>query len=118
MAVAKVVNIATTLEELKQKGVWIFAAAAETYENPGNSGVSSRVYHEADYKLPAALVVGNEGEGLAPVIIKNSDFLVRIPMLGRIESLNVSCAAAILMYEAAKQRAEQMPDIPDTQDTE
>lgn len=96
MAIAKVANIASVLEELKQKGVWIFAATAED---------GAGVYHEADYNLPAALVVGNEGDGLAPGIIKNSDFLVRIPMLGKIESLNVSCAASVLLYEAAKQRA-------------
>ena len=98
MAIAKVANIATALEELKEKGVWIFASAAA-----GISGDAIN-YYDADYSLPAALVVGNEGEGLAQIIIKNSDFLVRIPMSGKIESLNVSCASAILLYEAAKQR--------------
>jgi len=100
MAVAKVANIATVVDELKQSGVWIFAAVTE---NAG-AGESGAYYHEADYALPMALVVGNEGEGLAPLVIKNSDFLVKIPMRGKIDSLNVSCAAAILLYEAAKQR--------------
>jgi 23S rRNA (guanosine2251-2'-O)-methyltransferase len=98
LAIAKVVNIAATLEELKNKGIWIFSAVA-------NSSSDSAVdYFEADYTLPAAIVVGNEGEGLASIIIKNSDFLVQIPMSGKIESLNVSCASAVLLYEAAKQR--------------
>ena len=96
MQIAKVANIATTLEELKAKGVWIFSAVS--------GGEGARDYFEADYSLAAALVVGNEGEGLAPLVIKNSDFLVRIPMAGQIGSLNVSCASAILLYEAAKQR--------------
>ena len=96
MLIAKVANIATALEELKDKGVWIFSAVSED----GNA----QNYFEADYTLPAAIVVGNEGEGLAPLIIKNSDFLVRIPMSGKIDSLNVSCASAVLLYEAAKQR--------------
>ena len=98
MAVAKVANITTAINELKEKGVWIFSAVA------GDEAENCTAYSEADYTVPTALVVGNEGEGLSPIIVKNSDFLVMIPMFGKIESLNVSCASAILLYEAAKQR--------------
>jgi len=61
-------------------------------------------YSRADYDVPLALVVGNEGEGLSQLIMQKSDFLVNIPMLGRIGSLNVSCASAVLMYEISRQR--------------
>ena len=98
MAVAKVANISTAIGELKEKGVWVFSAVA------GDEAENCVSYSDADYTVPTALVVGNEGEGLSPIIIKNSDFLVTIPMFGKIESLNVSCASAILLYEAAKQR--------------
>jgi len=105
MAIAKVANISTALNELKEKGVWVFSAvAANASDNDNNDGQSCTPYSDADYTVAAALVVGNEGEGLSPIIIKNSDFLVTIPMFGKIESLNVSCASAILLYEAAKQR--------------
>ncbi|MCL2099965.1 MAG: 23S rRNA (guanosine(2251)-2'-O)-methyltransferase RlmB [Oscillospiraceae bacterium] len=103
MHIAKVANIASTLEELKDKGLWIFSAVAGDDEN-------SVGYSEADYNLPAAIVVGNEGEGLSRIIIKNSDFLVRIPVSGKIDSLNVSCASAILLFEAVKQRSQHTDD--------
>ena len=120
MAIAKVANIANTIEELKEEGVWIFAAAVPK-NNEDNSDSDTEVtednkynetnetreiknYFDADYNLPLALVVGNEGEGLAPIILQKSDFLVKIPMFGKIDSLNVSCASAILLYEAARQR--------------
>jgi len=110
MAVAKVANIASTIEELKEKNIWVFAAVLEP-DSDSDAAVDTNAnvknYDEADYDTPLALVVGNEGEGLAPIIIQKSDFLVRIPMLGEIKSLNVSCASAVLMYEAAKQRKQQ-----------
>ncbi|MCL1941831.1 MAG: hypothetical protein FWG09_07795, partial [Synergistaceae bacterium] len=64
-------------------------------------------YCDADYSMPLALVVGNEGEGLSPIVIQKSDFLVRIPLFGKIDSLNVSCASAVLMYEISRQRKQK-----------
>jgi len=98
MAIAKVANIASTLEELKAKGIWVFSAVSDLNE------VSPLDYAEADYDVPLCLVVGNEGEGLAPLVLQKSDFLVKIPMWGKIDSLNVSCASAVLMYEISRQR--------------
>ena len=102
MAIAKVANIAGTIEELKQKGVWIFSAALEP-----NDDLPLTDYSKADYDLPLCLAVGNEGEGLSPLVLQKSDFLLKIPMLGKIDSLNVSCACAVLMYEIARQRFSQ-----------
>jgi len=106
MAIAKVANIANTIEDLKDKGVWTFASALDL--DPNSSDIKEiKDYTDADYDIPVALVVGNEGEGLSPIVIQKSDFLVKIPMLGKIESLNVSCASAVLMYEAARQRKQK-----------
>jgi 23S rRNA (guanosine2251-2'-O)-methyltransferase len=103
MAVAKVANIVNTISELKSKGVWIFSSALDS----GAGGKRIKDYGEADYDMPLALIVGSEGEGLSPVVMQKSDFLVGIPMRGLIGSLNASCAAAVLMYEIAKQRAKK-----------
>ena len=115
MAIAKVANIANTLSELKEKGVWIFASALETLKtselNKEADGVGITEYDAADYDVPLAFVVGNEGEGLSPIIIQKSDFLVKIPLLGEIDSLNVSCASAVLIYEAARQRKNKNKQI-------
>ena len=99
MAIAKVANIVNTLEELKEKGVWIVSSALENSESAEAKG-----YDGVDYDMPLALVVGNEGEGLSPLVVQKSDFLVKIPMFGNIDSLNVSCASAVLMYEVSRQR--------------
>ena len=106
MAIAKVANIANTIGELKEKGVWIFSSALdlESDDNANANIQEIKDYGDADYNMPLALVVGNEGEGLSSVVIQKSDFLVRIPMLGKVESLNVSCASAVLMYEISRQR--------------
>lgn len=106
MAVAKVANIAGTIEELKKKGIWIFSSALDLSENQKNPDENFSVsdYSETDYDVPLCLVVGNEGEGLAPLVLQKSDFLVKIPMFGKIDSLNVSCACAVLMYEISRQR--------------
>ena len=94
MPVARVSNIAATLRELKQRGVWIFGTAA---------GGATALY-EADLTLPAAVVIGNEGVGMSRIVAEQCDFKVSIPMKGRISSLNASAAAAILLYEAVRQR--------------
>ena len=94
MKVARVTNINTAIAELKEKGVWIFGTAAE----------GSIPMYKADLTGPAAIVIGNEGDGMSPLVRKNCDVMVSIPMQGRISSLNASAAAAILLYEAVRQR--------------
>ncbi len=94
MKVARVSNIAATLRELKERGVWVFGTAAD--------GATS--LYSADLKGPAAIVIGNEGEGMSRIVAETCDFKVSIPMRGQISSLNASAAAAILLYEAVRQR--------------
>ena len=95
--VARVPNIPALLKELQQQGVWIFGTAAE--------GTTS--LYEADLKGPAAIVIGSEGDGMTRLVREKCDFLVSIPMKGKISSLNASAAAAILLYEAVRQRLGQ-----------
>ena len=94
MAVARVVNLAAALKELQEAGVWIFGTAAD-----GDKGL-----WEADLKSPAALVIGSEGSGMSRLTRENCDFLLSIPLRGRVSSLNASNAAAIVLYEAVRQR--------------
>jgi len=94
MPVARVPNIAALLKDLKKQGVWVFGTAA---------GGNTTLYN-ADLKGPAAIVIGSEGDGMTRLVTENCDFLVSIPMKGRINSLNASAAAAILLYEAVRQR--------------
>ena len=94
MPVARVANIAATLKDLKKQGIWVFGTAAD-----GNTTL-----YQADLKGPAAIVIGNEGDGMTRLVTENCDFLVSIPMKGSISSLNASAAAAILLYEAVRQR--------------
>ena len=94
MKVARVTNINNAINELKEKGVWVFGTAAE----------GSVPMYKADLTGPAAIVIGNEGDGMSPLVRKNCDMLVHIPMAGRISSLNASAAASILLYEAVRQR--------------
>ena len=94
MKVARVTNINQAIAELKEKGVWIYGTAAE----------GSVPMYKADLTGPAAIVIGNEGDGMSPLVRKNCDMLVHIPMSGRISSLNASAAASILLYEAVRQR--------------
>ena len=94
MPVARVANIPSLLKELKKQGVWVFGTAAD-----GNTSL-----YNADLKGPAAIVIGSEGDGMTRLVSENCDFLVSIPMKGHISSLNASAAAAILLYEAVRQR--------------
>ena len=94
--VARVPNIPTLLRELKDEGVWIFGAAAE--------GTTS--LYKADLKGACAIVIGSEGDGMGRLVTENCDFTVSIPMRGKINSLNASAAAAVLLYEAVRQRVE------------
>ena len=94
LPVARVPNLPALLKELKEQGVWVFGTAA---------GGTTDLYH-ADLKGPAAIVIGSEGEGMSRLVEENCDFLVSIPMKGGLNSLNASAAAAILLYEAVRQR--------------
>lgn len=89
----RVNNMARTIEELQERGVWVYACDMD--------GTS---YYEQDMTGPAALVIGNEGSGISRLVREKCDFVVSIPMVGRISSLNASNAAAVLMYEVRKQR--------------
>ena len=92
--VARVPNLPALLKELKEAGVWVFGTAAE--------GTST--LYQADLKGPAAIVIGSEGDGMGRLVRENCDFIVSIPMRGKINSLNASAAAAVLLYEAVRQR--------------
>lgn len=94
MPVARVANIPSLLKDLKKQGIWVFGTAAD-----GNTTL-----YNADLKGPAAIVIGSEGDGMTRLVSENCDFLVSIPMRGHISSLNASAAAAILLYEAVRQR--------------
>jgi len=94
MPVAKVPNIPALLKDLQKQGIWVFGTAAE-----GNTTL-----YNADLKGAAAIVIGSEGDGMSRLVRENCDFLVSIPMKGQISSLNASAAAAILLYEAVRQR--------------
>ena len=94
MKVVRVTNINNAIAELKERGVWVFGTAAE----------GSIPMYKADLAGPAAIVIGNEGDGMSPLVRKNCDVMVHIPMAGRISSLNASAAASILLYEAVRQR--------------
>ncbi|MFR1050734.1 MAG: 23S rRNA (guanosine(2251)-2'-O)-methyltransferase RlmB [Oscillospiraceae bacterium] len=92
--VARVANLTACLKELKEAGVWVFGTAAD----------ADRAIYDADLKGPAAIVIGSEGNGMSRLVAENCDFLVSIPMKGQLNSLNASAAAAILLYEAVRQR--------------
>ena len=94
MKVARVANINNAIHELKERGVWVFGAAGE----------GSQPMYRADLTGPAAIVIGNEGDGISQLVRKNCDMLIHIPMSGKISSLNASAAASILLYEAVRQR--------------
>jgi|SRR5579864_1138762 len=94
LPIAKVTNIARTLEELKAKGLWMV----------GLDERGKQTYHDVDYKMDCAIVLGAEGKGLHDLVAKKCDFLVSIPMLGKVPSLNVSVAAGVVLYEVVRQR--------------
>lgn len=94
MKVARVTNINSAIAELKERGVWVFGTAAE----------GSIPMYQANLTVPAAIVIGNEGDGMSQLVRKNCDVMLNIPMKGHISSLNASAAASILLYEALRQR--------------
>jgi 23S rRNA (guanosine2251-2'-O)-methyltransferase len=94
LPIVKVTNISRTVEELKERNVWTV----------GLDERSKKTYDELDYKMDCALVLGSEGKGLHDLVKRKCDFLVSIPMLGKVPSLNVSVAAAVVLYEIVRQR--------------
>lgn len=96
IAVVQVSNINEAIRQLKKAGIWVSGADA---------GESSIALDEADFRRDLALVIGAEGEGLAQLVRRECDYLVRIPMPGVTESLNASVAAGVLMYEVLRQRS-------------
>lgn len=94
--IATVVNIARALEELKEAGLWIAGAVAAG---------GSKAPWEIDLTVPVALVLGAEGKGIRPLVLRGCDLLVKIPMFGKVASLNVGAAGAMLLYEIVRQRA-------------
>lgn len=92
--VVRVTNMAQTLDELKQRGLWI----------AGTDALGKQDYRQFDGTLPLGLVIGNEGKGMGRLIKEKCDFLIRLPMAGKVTSLNASVAAALLMYEVYRKR--------------
>lgn len=95
--VAQVANLSSTINELKEQGLWIVGI-----DHNGSNKMS-----EVDFNLPVAVVIGGENKGIAPLVRSRCDFIVRIPMRGKISSLNASVAAAIMMYEVYRKRKPQ-----------
>ncbi len=95
LPVARVPNIPALLKDLQKKGLWIFGAAAE----------GDRSLYDTDLRSPAVIVIGSEGDGMSRLVREGCDFLVSIPRRGRISSLNASAAAAVMLYEALRQRS-------------
>ena len=91
MAIAKVSNLSHTVEVLKKKGLWVFASEA-----------GATPYYEADFKVPAAIIFGSEGAGVSRMLKEKCDFLISIPMYGKVNSLNVSTAASVILCHAAR----------------
>ncbi|WP_270167854.1 23S rRNA (guanosine(2251)-2'-O)-methyltransferase RlmB [Paenibacillus sp. SYP-B4298] len=94
MLVARVTNLGQTIDKLKDGGVWIAGA---------DVAAQGDVY-QSDFNMPLAIVIGNESKGIGRLIREKCDFLVKLPMLGKLNSLNASVAAGVLMYEAVRQR--------------
>ena len=94
MPVARVSNLAATIDDLKEKGIWIYAA-----------DMDGAVWCDVDFKGAVALVIGSEGNGVSRLVKEKSDFIVSLPMKGKITSLNASVAAGIIMYEVSRQRS-------------
>src|SRR3954451_18033082 len=92
--VARVTNLVRLIDQLKERNIWVVGAAGDAKQS----------YTDWDWKLPAAIVLGSEGHGLHRLVREHCDTLVRIPVVGKLESLNVSVAAGVLLYEVRRQR--------------
>ncbi len=97
IGVARVTNLAAAIDELKEQGLWVFGADAGGDKN----------LYDADFAGSAAIVIGSEGNGLSRIVHDKCDFIVSIPMKGKVNSLNASAAAAVLLYEAVRQRTQE-----------
>ena len=97
MRVARVTNLSVTIDELKERGLWFYAADMGDTE-----------YYKADMRGAACIVLGSEGFGISRLVREKCDFTVSIPLMGRVNSMNVSCAAAVILAEAARQRKESV----------
>ena len=91
MLIAKVSNISSTIDSLKKKGLWVFASEADGLP-----------YYETDFNCACAIVLGSEGNGVSRIVKENSDYIVSIPMYGKVNSLNVSTAASVILCHAAR----------------
>ncbi|MCI9264941.1 MAG: 23S rRNA (guanosine(2251)-2'-O)-methyltransferase RlmB [Oscillospiraceae bacterium] len=94
LPVARVANLTACLKELKEEGIWVYGTAAD----------AKQTIYQADLRGPAAIVIGSEGEGMSRLVRETCDVLLSIPMKGELNSLNASASAAILLYEAVRQR--------------
>ena len=97
MLVARVTNITDAIEKLKKEGLWICGTDINT----------DKYYYEQDLTGPIGIVIGNEGSGMSNKVTKKCDFLVKIPMQGKVTSLNASVSAGIVIYETLKQRLQK-----------
>ena len=96
--VARVTNLVRLIEQMKERNIWVV----------GTAGDAKQLYTDWDWKLPAAVFLGSEGHGLHRLVREHCDTLVRIPVAGKLESLNVSVAAGVLLYEARRRRLLEM----------
>jgi 23S rRNA (guanosine2251-2'-O)-methyltransferase len=92
--VARVTNISQTIDELKENGIWIMGTDAKGKQD----------FREIDGKMPLGIVIGSEGKGISRLVSQKCDFLVRLPMVGHVTSLNASVAASLLVYEVYRKR--------------
>jgi 23S rRNA (guanosine2251-2'-O)-methyltransferase len=99
MLVGRVVNLTQLIGELKERGLWIY----------GVEPSATSAYTSLDMRGPLALVFGGEGEGIRPGVLKACDGCISVPMKGQVESLNVSAAVAVVVFEALRQRGEPKP---------
>jgi 23S rRNA (guanosine2251-2'-O)-methyltransferase len=97
LPIAKVTNIARTVEELKEKNIWIVALDER----------GTQTYDTLDYNMDCAIVLGGEGKGVHDLVRRKCDFVASIPMLGKVPSLNVSVAAGVVLYEVVRQRSKK-----------
>ena len=94
LKICTVNNLSVSIKQLKENGFWIVGSSLDNSKN----------YNEVDYKIPVALIVGNEEKGIRKLTADNCDFIVSIPMNGKVQSLNVSVATGILLFEILRQR--------------
>lgn len=102
MLVSRAANLTRYIEDLKKVGIWVY----------GVEPSATKIYTQTDLTGPLAIVVGGEGEGIRPGVRKECDELLRIPMMGKVESLNVSAAVSVVLFEAVRQRSQKLKSVP------